>query len=115
MKKSITLAETAGFCFGVNRAIELVNSLLDEGKKVCTLGPIIHNEQVVQQLADRGVVIAETPDDVPEDHVLVIRSHGVPLPIYKELQQKQLVIQDATCPFVSKIHSIVTNASQRVI
>ncbi|MBQ9903000.1 MAG: 4-hydroxy-3-methylbut-2-enyl diphosphate reductase [Clostridia bacterium] len=113
MKKSITLAETAGFCFGVNRAIELVNSLLDEGKKVCTLGPIIHNEQVVQQLADRGVVIAETPDDVPEDHVLVIRSHGVPLPIYKELQQKQLVIQDATCPFVSKIHSIVTNASQK--
>ena len=112
-EKSITLAETAGFCFGVNRAIELVNSLLDEGKKVCTLGPIIHNEQVVQQLADRGVVIAETPDDVPEDHVLVIRSHGVPLPIYKELQQKQLVIQDATCPFVSKIHSIVTNASQK--
>ena len=113
MKKSITLAETAGFCFGVNRAIELVNSLLDEGRKVCTLGPIIHNEQVVQQLADRGVVIAEDPDDVPEDHVLVIRSHGVPLPIYNELVEKQLVIQDATCPFVSKIHSIVTNASQK--
>ena len=113
MNKSITLAETAGFCFGVNRAIELVNSLLDQGKKVCTLGPIIHNEQVVQQLADRGVVIAETPDDVPPDHVLVIRSHGVPLPIYDELKQKKLVIQDATCPFVSKIHSIVTNASQK--
>ena len=113
MKKSITLAETAGFCFGVNRAIELVNSLLDEGRRVCTLGPIIHNEQVVQQLAGRGVVIAETPDEVPEDHVLVIRSHGVPLPIYNELQQNKLVIQDATCPFVSKIHSIVTNASQK--
>ena len=55
MKKSVKLAKTAGFCFGVNRAIELVNSLLDEGKKVCTLGPIIHNEQVVQKLADRGV------------------------------------------------------------
>ena len=113
MKKTVTLAETAGFCFGVNRAIELVNSLLDEGKKVCTLGPIIHNEQVVQQLADRGVVIAENPGDVPPDHVLVIRSHGVPLPIYNELKQKQLVIQDATCPFVSKIHSIVTNASEK--
>ena len=113
MKKSIILAETAGFCFGVNRAIELVNSLLDEGKKVCTLGPIIHNEQVVQQLADRGVVIARTPDEVPEDHVLVIRSHGVPLPVYEELRQKELVIQDATCPFVSKIHSIVTKASQK--
>ena len=113
MKKSIKLAKTAGFCFGVNRAIELVNSLLDEGKKVCTLGPIIHNEQVVQKLADRGVVIAETPDEVPEDHVLVIRSHGVPLPVYEELRQKELVIQDATCPFVSKIHSIVTKASQK--
>ena len=113
MNKSVKLAKTAGFCFGVNRAIELVNSLLDEGKKVCTLGPIIHNEQVVQKLADRGVVIAETPDEVPEDHVLVIRSHGVPLPVYNELKQKELVIQDATCPFVSKIHSIVTNASQK--
>ena len=60
MNKTITLAESAGFCFGVNRAIELVNSLLDEGKKVCTLGPIIHNEQVVKKLGDRGVVIAET-------------------------------------------------------
>ena len=113
MKKTITLAESAGFCFGVNRAIELVNSLLDNGNKVCTLGPIIHNEQVVQQLGDRGVVIAETPDDVPPDHVLVIRSHGVPLPIYEELVSKRLAIQDATCPFVSKIHSIVTKASKK--
>jgi len=113
MSKSITLAETAGFCFGVNRAIELVNSLLDSGKKVCTLGPIIHNEQVVQKLADRGVVIATTPEDVPPDHVLVIRSHGVPLEVYEELRQRNLVIQDATCPFVSKIHSIVTNASEK--
>ncbi|MBQ1397664.1 MAG: 4-hydroxy-3-methylbut-2-enyl diphosphate reductase, partial [Clostridia bacterium] len=113
MNKSINLAKTAGFCFGVNRAIELVNSLLDEGKKVCTLGPIIHNDQVVQKLADRGVVIAYTPDEVPQDHVLVIRSHGVPLPVYNELREKNLVIQDATCPFVSKIHSIVTKASQK--
>ena len=113
MSKNITLAETAGFCFGVNRAIELVNSLLDSGKKVCTLGPIIHNEQVVQKLADRGVVIATTPEDVPPDHVLVIRSHGVPLEVYEELRQRNLEIQDATCPFVSKIHSIVTNASEK--
>lgn len=113
MDKSIKLAKTAGFCFGVNRAIELVNSLLDDGQKVCTLGPIIHNEQVVRQLAERGVVIANTPDEVPSDHVLVIRSHGVPLSIYNELKQKDLVIQDATCPFVSKIHSIVTKASQK--
>ena len=111
--QTITRAKTAGFCFGVNRAVELVNSLLDEGKKVCTLGPIIHNEQVVGQLADRGVVIANTPQDVPQGYVLVIRSHGVPLSVYEELSQKNLEIQDATCPFVAKIHSIVTKASEK--
>lgn len=111
--KKIYLAETAGFCFGVNRAIELVNSLLDEGRKVCTLGPIIHNAQVVQELANRGVVIADTPDDVPPDNVLVIRSHGVPLSVYNELNERNIEIQDATCPFVAKIHSIVTNAAEK--
>ena len=112
-RPNIYLAKTAGFCFGVNRAIELVHSLLDSGRKVCTLGPIIHNDQVVTQLAQRGVVIAESPDEVPPDHVLVIRSHGVPLSVYQELNEKNLEIQDATCPFVAKIHSIVTNASEK--
>ncbi len=111
--KKIYLAKTAGFCFGVNRAIELVNSLLDNGRRVCTLGPIIHNAQVVKQLASRGVVIADTPDDVPLDTVLVIRSHGVPLSVYNELNEKNIEIQDATCPFVAKIHSIVTNAAEK--
>lgn len=111
--KKIHLAETAGFCFGVNRAIELVNSLLDEGRKVCTLGPIIHNAQVVEELANRGVVIADTPDSVPPDTVLVIRSHGVPLSVYNQLNERNIEIQDATCPFVAKIHSIVTNAAEK--
>lgn len=111
--KNIYLAKSAGFCFGVNRAIELVYSLVDSGEKVCTLGPIIHNAQVVNQLADRGVVIAETPDEVPQDSVLVIRSHGVPLSVYNELNKKNIKIQDATCPFVAKIHSIVTKAAEK--
>lgn len=110
--KNIYLAKSAGFCFGVNRAIELVNSLLDSGEKVCTLGPIIHNAQVVNQLASRGVVIAETPEDVPPDNTLVIRSHGVPLSVYDKLNEKNIKIQDATCPFVAKIHSIVTKAAE---
>ena len=110
---TIHLAKTAGFCFGVNRAIELVNSLLDEGKKVCTLGPIIHNAQVVGQLERRGVVIAHQLSDIPKDTVLVIRSHGVPLYVYHELEQRGIEIQDATCPFVAKIHSIVTNAAEK--
>ena len=64
MKKSIILAETAGFCFGVNRAIELVNSLLDEGKKVCTLGPIIHNEQVVEDLERKGIRVIHSREEL---------------------------------------------------
>ncbi len=111
--KNIYLAKSAGFCFGVNRAIELVYSLVNSGEKVCTLGPIIHNAQVVEQLANRGVVIAETPADVPKDNVLVIRSHGVPLSVYDELNEKNIKIQDATCPFVAKIHSIVTKAAEK--
>lgn len=110
--KQIYLAKTAGFCFGVNRAVELVHTLLDEGRKVCTLGPIIHNAQVVNELAARGVVIADTPEEVPDGTVLVIRSHGVPLSVYQALSAKEIEIQDATCPFVAKIHSIVTNASE---
>ncbi len=111
--KNIYLAKSAGFCFGVNRAIELVYSLVNSGEKVCTLGPIIHNAQVVNQLADKGVVIAETPDEVPQDSMLVIRSHGVPLSVYDELNKKNIKIQDATCPFVAKIHSIVTKAAEK--
>lgn len=111
--KKVYLAKTAGFCFGVNRAIELVNSLLDDGRKVCTLGPIIHNAQVVEQLENRGVVIADTSDNVPANTVLVIRSHGVPLSVYNEIGKRNIEIQDATCPFVAKIHSIVTNAAEK--
>ena len=73
----ITLASTAGFCFGVNRAVNMVYDLLDKGEKVCTLGPIIHNPQMVSELAKRGVRIVEAPEDVHVDETLVIRSHGV--------------------------------------
>ena len=71
----ITVADTAGFCFGVNRAVKLVYRLLEEGRRVYTLGPIIHNPQLVEQLAQRGVHIAKDPSDVPPGATLVIRSH----------------------------------------
>ena len=73
----ITTAKTAGFCFGVSRAMKLVDQLLEQGKKVCTLGPIIHNPQAVQELSDRGVVVVDDIVQCPPDGVLVIRSHGV--------------------------------------
>ena len=74
---NIRLAKTAGFCFGVNKAVNMVRDLLDEGRQVCTLGPIIHNPQVVEELTERGVRIVEVPEEVPAGCVLVIRSHGV--------------------------------------
>ncbi|MGX8701455.1 bifunctional 4-hydroxy-3-methylbut-2-enyl diphosphate reductase/30S ribosomal protein S1 [Caproiciproducens sp.] len=107
----IIVARSAGFCFGVNRAVEMVNGLLDQGKKVCTLGPIIHNPQTLEQLASRGVTIVESPDQAPPDSTMVIRSHGVPKAVYDSLLEKKADFVDATCPFVAKIHNIVSKAS----
>ena len=108
----ITLAKTAGFCFGVNRAVNLVYELLDEGKKVCTLGPIIHNPQLVAELESRGVRIVENPDEVNFDETLVIRSHGVALETLNKAEKLGLDVADATCPFVAKIHKIVYEKSK---
>lgn len=109
----ITLAETAGFCFGVNRAIELVYRLVQEGKRVCTLGPIIHNPQVVEDLSRKGVRTVGSPAEVGEGEVLVIRSHGVPKDVYAQIQELGLGYEDATCPFVAKIHRIVSEYSEK--
>ncbi len=107
----ITVASSAGFCFGVNRAVSMVNRLLAEGKKVCTLGPIIHNPQTLAELASRGVTIADTVEEAPLDATLVIRSHGVGKQVYDEIAKRHIKSCDATCPFVAKIHSIVAKAS----
>lgn len=109
---SITVADTAGFCFGVNRAVELVYRLLDEGKTVFTLGPIIHNPQLVEELARRGVKIAGDPGEVPPGATLVIRSHGVPLETIERAKHLHVEYADATCPFVAKIHRLVRQAGE---
>ncbi len=111
--QEIKLAKTAGFCFGVNRAVDLVYSMLGEGKKVYTLGPIIHNPQVVADLEKRGVVIVEEIGEVPQGAVIVVRTHGVPAAVIQAIQDKGLECCDATCPFVSKIHKIVAKQSDR--
>ena len=108
----IILAESAGFCFGVNRAVEIVYRLLHVGKKVYTLGPIIHNPQMVADLEHQGVQIVNSPDEVPQNGTLVIRSHGVLKFIIDQIENAHLDYADATCPFVSKIHTIVSSASQ---
>ena len=110
---SIQIAKSAGFCFGVNRAVEMVYRLLEEGKQVYTLGPIIHNPQLVAELSDRGVQIVENPEEVPQSGTLVIRSHGVPQSVMDRAENCKITCADATCPFVAKIHKIVRDASAR--
>jgi len=112
MKNKITVAETAGFCFGVDRAVKLVYELLDKGEKVCTLGPIIHNPQLVADLEKKGVLIISSPIDAPKDYTVVIRSHGVGKEVYDALEKENIKYADATCPFVSKIHKIVAKESE---
>ena len=113
----VKVAETAGFCFGVKRAVDKVYELIDtEQKPIFTLGPIIHNEGVVADLEARGVhVITEadldSPDDTLQNGTVVIRSHGVGKPIYDKLKEKNISYVDVTCPFVLKIHRIVEKES----
>ena len=109
---SIRKADSAGFCFGVNRAINIVNDLLEKGIKVCTLGPVIHNMEMVRELERRGCRAVENIDDIDKDATLVIRSHGVAQSVFDRLIEKQVDFQDATCPFVKKIQKIVSEADQ---
>ncbi len=106
----IKKADSAGFCFGVNRAITIVNDLIGEGKTVCTLGPIIHNMEVVRELKERGCRPIESIDELKEGETLVIRSHGVKKSVIDELNSRGIDFKDATCPFVRKIHRIVSEA-----
>ena len=113
----VKVAETAGFCFGVQRAIDKVYELIGKSEKpIFTLGPIIHNEEVVEDLASKGVqVISEKDIDAPSEKlrsgIVVIRSHGVGKPIYDKLKEKGISYVDVTCPFVLKIHRIVEKES----
>lgn len=107
MSKKIILAETAGFCFGVDRAVNLVYSLVNDGKKVCTLGPIIHNAQLVGDLEQRGVKIIDSIDECPDGYMVVVRTHGVEKSVIDDIENKNIEYVDATCPFVKKIHRIV--------
>lgn len=107
MSKKIILAETAGFCFGVDRAVNLVYSLVNDGKKVCTLGPIIHNAQLVGDLEQLGVKIIDSIDECPDGYMVVVRTHGVEKSVIDDIENKNIDYVDATCPFVKKIHRIV--------
>ena len=111
----VITAKTAGFCFGVERAVNTVYEQIEahRGETIYTFGPIIHNEEVIKDLEKKGVMVLHTEEelDTLEKGVVIIRSHGVEKRIYDKLNKKGIVIVDATCPFVKKIHNIVQKES----
>ena len=109
---SVIVADSAGFCFGVSRAVEMVEKAAGEGKQVATLGPIIHNRHVVQRFADIGIQVIDTPEEAYEGMTVIIRSHGVSRDVLEQLEKRNVRIIDATCPFVKRIHEIVSKAEQ---
>lgn len=108
----INLAKTSGFCFGVNRAVNMLYDLVGNGIDVCTLGPIIHNPQVIEDLESRGVNIIDNIENAPLNKKIVIRTHGVEQKVLKYCESHSLDYIDATCPFVKKIHKIVQKNSK---
>ena len=107
-------AKTAGFCFGVKRAVDTVYEQVDAcSSLIYTYGPIIHNEEVVRDMESKGVVVLRSEEelDALEKGTVIIRSHGVGKWIYDKLEARNIRIVDATCPFVKKIHNIVRKAS----
>ncbi|MBE7014557.1 MAG: bifunctional 4-hydroxy-3-methylbut-2-enyl diphosphate reductase/30S ribosomal protein S1 [Ruminococcaceae bacterium] len=105
---SVKLAKTAGFCFGVKRAVEKTYELAQKNnKKIVTYGPIIHNEQVVEDLKKNGVNVAESLDEIEKGSLVIIRAHGVSKKVYDYFDKNNIEYVDLTCPFVKKIHNIV--------
>ncbi len=111
----VITAKSAGFCFGVKRAVEKVYEVADrKNDPVYTYGPIIHNEEVVKDLEKKGVSVLETEEELKNltEGTVIIRSHGVPRRIYDQIREQGLDYVDVTCPFVLKIHRIVERESK---
>ena len=107
----ILQAETAGYCFGVSRAVQMVEQAAAEGKRAVTLGPIIHNRHAVAHFEALGIRAIDSTSELTEtDRAVIIRSHGVSRAVYAELERRGVEIIDATCPFVKRIHRIVSAA-----
>jgi len=109
---SVTVAKSAGFCFGVSRAVETVEKAAQQGGSVATLGPIIHNRHVVGRFEDLGVRVIAQPEEAGPDMTVIIRSHGVARNVLQRLEATGAKVIDATCPFVKRIHDIVAGAEQ---
>src|SRR5215218_10014594 len=107
----VLLADEYGFCFGVERAVEMVEDALEEGDTVRTLGPLIHNEQEMQRLGTFGVSTISEPVQIKRGETAVIRAHGVTPEVQKELEEKASKVVDATCPFVTRVQRLASRAA----
>ena len=107
----VLLAEEFGFCFGVERAVEMVEDALSRGARVRTLGPLIHNTQEIQRLEAHGVATIDAPADVEGEVTAVIRAHGVTPQVQRELEARASHVVDATCPFVTKVQKLAERAA----
>ena len=115
-RMEVIVAKTAGFCFGVRRAVDQVYEQIEHGQgPIYTLGPIIHNEEVVKDLEEKGVVVLEDSDSLEQigQGTVIIRSHGVGRQVYDQIKSQGLHLADATCPFVKKIHRIVEEQNRQ--
>ena len=113
----IIRAENSGFCFGVKRAIEKTEEQIEKyrgtGRRIFTCGPLIHNRAVTDSLKERGVAIAEKPEDLSQGDIAIVRSHGETRAFFKALSDRGVETVDATCPFVSRIHRLVMDAAEK--
>jgi 4-hydroxy-3-methylbut-2-enyl diphosphate reductase len=111
----VVLAKTAGFCFGVKRAVDTVYEQIEQGGEIYTYGPIVHNEEVVKDLEDKGVKVLNSKEELENltSGKVIIRAHGVPKDIYELIESKDIECIDATCPFVKRIHNIVEKESNQ--
>ncbi len=107
----VLIADEYGFCFGVERAVEMVEEALQEGDTVRTLGPLIHNDQEMERLATHGVSTISAPVQIQRGETAVIRAHGVTPQVEAELREKASKVVDATCPFVTKVQKLASRAA----
>lgn len=107
----VLLADEYGFCFGVERAVEMVEGALEEGDTVRTLGPLIHNTQEMERLEADGVATIEAPVEIKRSETAVIRAHGVTPEVQRDLEERAAKVIDATCPFVTKVQKLAQRAA----
>ena len=107
----LILAQSAGFCFGVKRSVEIADKLLQENQSAASLGELIHNEQVVREMSERGLRVIRDPSQARPGETVIIRAHGVSEQVLRQLEEQGSTVVDATCPKVKAIHAIVKRAS----